>query len=87
MPTVAAATVVFEARGLTKVYRRGETEVQALRGILFIGDNIVVRVVRVQGGTVRLGIEAPAEVPIRREGLASRSAGDGARERTLVESA
>jgi len=33
---------------------------------LIIGDNIVVRIVRVSGGTVRLGIEAPAEVSIRR---------------------
>ena len=36
---------------------------------LVIGDNIVVQIVRVSGGTVRLGIEAPAEVPIRREEL------------------
>jgi len=40
---------------------------------LVIGDNIVVQIVRVSGGTVRLGIEAPAEVPIRREELARRS--------------
>jgi len=39
---------------------------------LIIGDNIVVRIVRVSGNTVRLGIEAPAEVPIRREELAKR---------------
>jgi carbon storage regulator len=43
---------------------------------LIIGENIIVRVVRVEGGRVRLGIEAPAEVPIRREELASRSAVD-----------
>ena len=31
--------------------------------------NIVVTIVRVSGGTVRIGIEAPAEVSIRREEL------------------
>jgi carbon storage regulator len=51
---------------------------------LIIGDNIIVRVVRVEGGRVRLGIEAPAEVPIRREELASRSPADRARPNTLV---
>ena len=51
---------------------------------LIIGDNIVVRVVRVEGGRVRLGIEAPAEVPIRREELASRSPADTARPKLLV---
>jgi carbon storage regulator len=39
---------------------------------LIIGDNIVVTVVRVAGGQVRLGIEAPTEVPIRREELVCR---------------
>jgi len=39
---------------------------------LMIGDNIVVTIVRVSGGQVRLGIEAPANVSIRREELASR---------------
>lgn len=35
---------------------------------LYIGDNIVVTIVRVQqNGGVRLGIEAPQDVNIRRE--------------------
>jgi len=38
---------------------------------LIIGDKIVVTIVRVSGGTVRVGIEAPAEVPVRREELPS----------------
>lgn len=37
---------------------------------LIIGENIVITVVRVSGEQVRLGIEAPAEVAIRREELA-----------------
>ena len=36
---------------------------------LVIGDNIVVQIVRVSGGTVRLGIEAPDDVSIRRQEL------------------
>ena len=34
---------------------------------ILIGDNISVTVVRVAQGTVRLGVEAPAELPIVRE--------------------
>ena len=44
---------------------------------IIIGDNIVVTIVRLAGGTVRLGIEAPPEVSIRREELRSRAADCG----------
>ncbi len=36
---------------------------------ILIGDNIAVTVVRITGGGVRLGIEAPAEMPVVREEL------------------
>jgi carbon storage regulator len=36
---------------------------------LIIGENIVVKIVRVSGGRVKLGIEAPPETTIRREEL------------------
>ena len=36
---------------------------------VWIGDEIVVTVVRVSGGGVRLGIEAPHELPVVREEL------------------
>jgi carbon storage regulator len=36
---------------------------------LYIGDNICVTVVRLEGGQVRLGIEAPREVPVVRAEL------------------
>jgi len=36
---------------------------------IVIGEDIVVTVVKVQGKQVRLGIEAPVSVPIRREEL------------------
>lgn len=42
-----------------------------------IGDDIVLTVVQVKGGIVRLGIEAPAEVPVlRTELIQSQSAGE-----------
>lgn len=36
---------------------------------IIIGDNIRVRIVKIQGQQVRLGIEAPQDIPIRREEL------------------
>jgi carbon storage regulator len=33
---------------------------------IVIGDGIVVTVVAIRGGNVRLGIEAPADVPVHR---------------------
>lgn len=38
--------------------KRGET--------IQIGDSTIVKVLRVEGGRVKLGIEAPAEVRVRR---------------------
>jgi len=34
---------------------------------IVIGDNIVITVVEVRGDKVRLGIEAPTEVPVHRQ--------------------
>jgi carbon storage regulator len=36
---------------------------------IWIGDEISITVVRITGGGVRLGIEAPAEMPVVREEL------------------
>ncbi len=41
---------------------------------IYIGDAIVVTVVKIQGGIVRLGIKAPPEMPIAREELVLRRA-------------
>ena len=42
---------------------------------LFIGDDICVTVVRLEGGQVRLGIDAPREVRGRSRGAGSGAAG------------
>ena len=34
---------------------------------IVIDGRIIVKVVRVEGGTVRIGIEAPIEVPVHRQ--------------------
>lgn len=39
---------------------------------ILIGDNIVVRVVRVKGNQVKLGIEAPQSVPVDRREVRER---------------
>jgi len=38
---------------------RGET--------IIVGDNVVITVVRIDGDKVRLGIEAPREMPVHRQ--------------------
>jgi carbon storage regulator len=39
---------------------------------ILIGDNVVITVVDVRGDKVRLGIDAPKEVPVHREEVALR---------------
>jgi carbon storage regulator len=34
---------------------------------IILGDNVIVEVMEVKGGTVRLGIDAPRSLPIYRE--------------------
>lgn len=36
-------------------------------GVVRIGDDVVITVIRIDGDKVRLGIEAPKDVPINRE--------------------
>jgi carbon storage regulator len=45
---------------------------------IVICDNIVVTVVDVRGDRVRLGIEAPKEVPVHRREVYEKITGDGA---------
>ena len=35
--------------------------------VLRVGDNIKVHVLEVKGGQIRLGVEAPREIPVYRE--------------------
>ncbi len=46
---------------------------------IFIGESIVVTIVRIQGDRVRIGVEAPSDVPVMREELL-RAASETARE-------
>ncbi|MCC6492511.1 MAG: carbon storage regulator [Pirellulales bacterium] len=55
----------------------GEREIPAVLVVsrkpgerILIGDKIVITVVKVAGGAVRLGVNAPAELPVMREELA-----------------
>jgi carbon storage regulator len=36
---------------------------------VMLGDDVIVEVIEVRGGTVRLGIEAPRSLPVYREEL------------------
>jgi putative ABC transport system ATP-binding protein len=66
MSAVAAPTTVFEARGLTKVYRLGEAEVQALRGIdldLYEGEFLVLLGPSGSGKSTLLNILGGLDVP------------------------
>jgi carbon storage regulator len=43
---------------------------------VYIGETIRVRIISVKGKFVRLGIEAPREVPVHRKEIAARIAAD-----------
>jgi carbon storage regulator len=47
-----------------------------LNQALVIGENLKVRIVGVRGQDVRLGIEAPRNVPVHRAEIAARIAAD-----------
>jgi carbon storage regulator len=42
---------------------------------LTIGENIKVMVTRIKGDKVRIGIEAPREIPVRRDELKEKDGG------------
>src|SRR5262245_2267046 len=64
--SIEIATVVFEARGLTKVYHMGEVEVHALRGVdleLYAGEFVVLLGPSGSGKSTLLNILGGLDVP------------------------
>jgi putative ABC transport system ATP-binding protein len=65
-PTHAGVTPVFQAHGITKVYRMGEVEVQALRGVdleLYEGEFVVLLGPSGSGKSTLLNILGGLDVP------------------------
>ncbi len=54
---------------------------------ILIGDNISVTVVRVAQGTVRIGVEAPEDLPIVREEIKDQQKRTGPPDRKVVSGA
>jgi len=57
---------------------------------VIVGDDVIVEVVEIRGGSVRLGIDAPRSVPVYREELwlelkQAESVSDGLRDTVDVE--
>jgi len=65
-PVVVVPTLVFEARGLTKVYRMGEVEVPALRGVdldLYQSEFVVILGPSGSGKSTLLNILGGLDIP------------------------
>ncbi len=53
---------------------------------ILIGDEIAVTVVRVAQGIVRIGVEAPKQMPIVREEIKEQAEGNGEKKKTAARS-
>ena len=77
----------FEAFNI-RLYDNRETPMLVLSRKLgekiVIGDNIVITVVKIDRNQIRIGIEAPHDVPVYREEIAPQRTGKGALEEVMV---
>jgi putative ABC transport system ATP-binding protein len=67
-PKTSEAVAVFQTRGLTKIYKMGEVEVPALRGIdleLYSGELVVLLGASGSGKSTLLNILGGLDVPTR----------------------
>ena len=67
-PKTSEAAAVFQTRGLTKIYKMGEVEVPALRGIdleLYSGELVVLLGASGSGKSTLLNILGGLDVPTR----------------------
>jgi carbon storage regulator CsrA len=68
-------TYITEYKMLVLTRRLGET--------IIINDNITVTVLGIQGGQIKLGMNAPKDVEIHREEIAERIKREGKREKAI----
>jgi carbon storage regulator len=71
--------VLFSVVGDTSTVREMLILTRKVGEALMIGDDVTVTVLAVKGNQVRIGIDAPKNVPVHREEIYDRVQGENAR--------